>query len=554
MPKLAVNPTTLVESAVHAHREANTGAFAASDRWLKKCGTREDALAQAWSLALRAQRWYAQPQHGERPTIESLRRYVGADQEVRYAATVACIEGARHAIVTQDATKLAEWLELATELTVGMEGELAGWLSLGRAWLAVARGDPDTASVAADRAARTASQLGTAPAVIETMVVRALCAELTGDIDEATTRARRAVRMARAEDLPQWQYLASLILARMRRLSGTPHLTSRILRPLLQVAPDPWHGWVAWEALMAGALSLAKQARLTENNDPASEVRTMRSFVRSGVEGDRPSFRQAATALSSRRSDWVSRQHELRDALDSVDAERSVGVLSDRLKPWCTGRGASPPMTVKGLCIDLNTNPGDPGPAAFVVAHPTKAARRIAGVGERVVEASTRIAHVPGKSERTPRTLAAIALGGKTGVSRDDLFKAVYGFQYEHNVHRELFKALIYRVRKTLGPAGKIRAIDEDHYALEPTEVIVIPDPRCEQSLEELMLKALAGMGDPTAQDAAATLGVPLRTAQTALKHLVESGALETERDQNDRRLIRYRVEDTTFSEPTKWS
>jgi hypothetical protein len=57
--------------------------------------------------------------------------------------------------------------------------------------------------------------------------------------------------------------------------------------------------------------------------------------------------------------------------------------------------------------------------------------------------------------------------------------------------------------------------------------------------------------GAMSAEHAAQRLGVPLRTVQALLAQLVEEG--ECHADKNGRR-VQYRVEDTTFSEPTQRS
>ena len=73
-------------------------------------------------------------------------------------------------------------------------------------------------------------------------------------------------------------------------------------------------------------------------------------------------------------------------------------------------------------------------------------------------------------------------------------------------------------------------------------------DPRCTQALEDLMLHLFARQGGGTAKGAASELNVPLRTAQLALKQLVDEGAVLVARKG---RKVTYSVEDSTFSEPT---
>ena len=67
-------------------------------------------------------------------------------------------------------------------------------------------------------------------------------------------------------------------------------------------------------------------------------------------------------------------------------------------------------------------------------------------------------------------------------------------------------------------------------------------------AVDDRVLQLVAKRGSVTAKDAAGALGIPLRSAQSALKELVEGGACKLRRDG---RKVAYEVEDTTFREPT---
>jgi hypothetical protein len=77
---------------------------------------------------------------------------------------------------------------------------------------------------------------------------------------ESLDQARRASRMARTEALPESEYLANIVLARMRRLAGFPYLAAHILTAVRRYASAPWHPWIAWELLLAGGLAGAGAA------------------------------------------------------------------------------------------------------------------------------------------------------------------------------------------------------------------------------------------------------------------------------------------------------
>jgi predicted transcriptional regulator len=59
----------------------------------------------------------------------------------------------------------------------------------------------------------------------------------------------------------------------------------------------------------------------------------------------------------------------------------------------------------------------------------------------------------------------------------------------------------------------------------------------------------LAEQGRLSVRAVAQMLGIPVRTAQHALKALAEEGICEVERRGRE---LQYRIEDTTFSEPTR--
>ncbi|RZO53679.1 MAG: hypothetical protein EVA89_29200 [Sandaracinaceae bacterium] len=77
---------------------------------------------------------------------------------------------------------------------------------------------------------------------------------------------------------------------------------------------------------------------------------------------------------------------------------------------------------------------------------------------------------------------------------------------------------------------------------------VCLPDPDASLQLEERLLRWIAREGRQEARRVAEELDVPLRSAQAVLQALVEDGALVRERAG---RSFSYRVEDTTFQEPT---
>lgn len=546
--------TEVVEGARAAYCAATKGDFRASAKALESLRSSEAPVAQAWSLALNAQRWHAEPGTVDPLKPEDCAAFEGADAAARTGAALACVEGAKRVVLLNDVEDLRAWVELGSRLADGCDDSwLSSSIMLTRAWLALANGDAETAAQLAESASSESSESDIAPAQIESAVIQAYAAERAGEVDDATSFARNAVRMARTEDVPQWQYLAGIALARMRRLGGMPHLTARILRPMLQVAPRSWHGWIAWEALMAGSVALGDGIELSDEEDPHGLSRALQRMLSSASNGDTQAFGSAATILAKAHG-WKSRVEDAQLVLLALDATTPVPGRESPLGAWCSWSESTPPAAIGGLCIDLHTDPGDPGPAAFVVAGPGGSRgyctpRRIAGLAEPLLAELAKIERIKGKFERNLTTLATIALSGSVGIDRAELFLVVYGFDYQAELHRGLFNSLIHRARQVLGEHGSITT-EDDVYRLELAHTLVIPDPRCGQSLQDLVLRVIARIGASGTKGTADNLNAPLRTVQTAIGHLVNDGALVAQRD--GKRLL-YTVEDTTFSEPTKW-
>jgi predicted ArsR family transcriptional regulator len=76
----------------------------------------------------------------------------------------------------------------------------------------------------------------------------------------------------------------------------------------------------------------------------------------------------------------------------------------------------------------------------------------------------------------------------------------------------------------------------------------LLTDPRQGAHEDDRVLQLVARRGRLTAKDTSQELGIPLRSAQAALEALLTSGACSRERNG---RSIEYRVDDTTFQEPT---
>jgi hypothetical protein len=166
---------------------------------------------------------------------------------------------------------------------------------------------------------------------------------------------------------------------------------------------------------------------------------------------------------------------------------------------------------------------------------------------------------------RTETGIAALALAGPSGMTRDAFFRSVYGFPFVAYRHRAVLDVLCHRMRGLLGDAGEIRREGGDAATASSgavsspppagpwitmvlREAIIVPDMRCVLPAADRVLRALSMLGATSATAAADSLRMPLRTVQAVLQQLVSEGACMLERDG---RRVAYRIEDTTFTQVT---
>lgn len=327
---------------------------------------------------------------------------------------------------------------------------------------------------------------------IEYTSLCALAALHAGRKDEALTLARRASRMAASEGVLQMEYLANLVLARVRRRLGDSHLAVRILVALRRVVPPMWERWVNLELFLAGG-------RTNPIAPPVCPV----------VDG------------------------ELR-CLSSMLGEDPVEAAAHS---WCAGVANESPYGIAGPTLDPNF-------VAALVVSPGVPARRVLYAG--LPEGVSLVAVAP-KARRLRLSICHL-VAQSAGPSSDELFQQVYGFAREDAGHDELLRGLIHRVRKALkGVAEVVR--DGAQLRVVCQHAFAVPDARCERSLGDRVLTYLSAMdGRASAKQIAQGLGIPLRSVQRTLGSLVDEGACETH---PDGRRTEYVLEDTTFADPT---
>jgi len=387
------------------------------------------------------------------------------------------------------------------------------------------------------RAEQDALAAKRADAVVHAAALRALhLSRNHSRLHDAVEIARRASRMARTEAQPEMEYLAHLILARVRRLSGRPYLATRILSALSRYAPPAWHRWIGWELCMSAGLSAPEQ----DWGPPAS---LLRRALTHAVGGEREGWAECIRAL--RRETWPLVAHDVAQLVAVVDVHEQGEDAT--IQQWSHGEIDAPPNGLLGLASGENI-----GSLACIVTQGNgdRQPRRILRLGAGLAQTDDSVELEPThrRSARVDRMLAVLALR-PAGLEFGAVFRAVWGFKFVESVHSEAFEVTLHRARERLGEHARIDRA-EGSLCLVASKRLLVPDPRCTPDVDERLLQHVASHGSVNARDAARALGMSLRAVQSALKDLVESGACERRRDG---RSIVYGVEDTTFREPTAY-
>lgn len=374
-------------------------------------------------------------------------------------------------------------------------------------WRALATGG---APVALEEVAAEARRAQQPALVVECAALTALFAARDGDHREALRHGRRASRMARTESLPQSEYLAGLTLARLRRQAGHPHLAARILLGLRPFVSPHWLPWLEWELALAGDRSVSTPA--------ATALLTAR---RAAGEGERAGLEAALTDARTR----VAGFRLLADEAEHVAA---------LLEPDAPRLTAEQERAFSAFAGD-----------AYVVCSPSGPGRRVREASLPLVSAT--VVESGGKKQKRIATLAAVL--GLAGAPLDEAecFERVYGFRFVPEMHRGSFDVLLHRARASLEGLATFER-SGDTVAMQVLAPFAIADPRMVEPAEARVLRAIAS-GGTTAKEIAGATGLSLRQTQTLLKSLADEGECAATKEG---RIMRYAVEDTTFSEPTR--
>ncbi len=427
--------------------------------------------------------------------------------------------------------------------------EIALRLELAENWARFIGGTVPNVDVELESLRARAAGLGASALAIEATVLRSLAFSRQDDtvaLEKARTLGRRAAMMAQTEGLPFVQILAHLVLARLRRVLGKPHLAVRILEALSSIAPPPWQPWLQWERLFVGLPVVPGEGQYAAH--AAASGAAMLAAA---------SDREPAVFLreKQRAMQMVSGIQVCRDEFSAlvmcVDPREAGTEASNGARAFCTGVRTLPPFGVHGAAFGGRSRDFGDSALAFVVAGPDQPSRRFLRPGLGLVISDGKVSQIAQQQRKQGRIDTAVAVllqAGKVGLSLDRFFKEVYGFPFVPDLHKGTLDVLIHRMREHLGDLADMQR-QSDSLVVTPKSVMVVPDPRTAPSTDERVLQWLASQGSANAREAADRLEIPLRTVQSALAEMVSEGV---HRIEGKGRSVRYIVEDTVFNEPTR--
>lgn len=538
MRVLAVVSDLHVDTARRAFDAGLEGDFEPVRRALELLGSERSDVAAAWATALRALWWLADPARGRLPVAEAAMGWHAASAGAREAYGLACAQAERAALLSGDLPGLETWLEVHQRVAAGADGPGAIWLGVGRWFAWILRGELDDYDKLGALESRALAH-GIAPLVVEAAALRGLAALLCGDIGAATAIARRAARMARTQGLPQQEYLANLVLARVHRRTDRAHLALRIVTALERVVPTVWYPWLAWERMMSGGGLSAGQVNLTTSAGKAA--RALAAFIDACRRGDAEGLVRSREIAHHAFGDVALWRRDL-DLLDSaIDPTVHSVAVGGQVGEWCRGAGGAPPEGLLGVARD----PHDDVNVAYVIAAPDAFPRRVLGLAGALVGPILQSS----RPARVETAIAVLALAGTEGLDKNAYFRRVYGGQLAGPDHHGSWDVLLRRVGQLLGDRAEVLR-EGEHFELRVHAPFAVPDPRCSESLEDTLLRTLSD-GRATVSSLADRVGVPENTLRGVLDRLVEDDACVAEKSGA---RVEYRVEDVSFPAPMRTS
>ncbi len=371
--------------ASEAYRRAALGDFVEVERAIAALASRpEDA---AWSTALGALFAMTVAGRGALPDAGSLPATPPPPDGQPWALVAR--QGVLSSLLAFDPRRLRAYADALRRIagSVPCAGSYAA-VANAEGWLAILEGRP-RAPVEPRLVADGAASWDPALAIEES--VQAALEAPAHDARNALDAARRASRKAAAEAILQSEYLANLVLARARRLVGTPHLALRILTSLGAVVPPAWRAWIGWELTLAGA----------------PEGGPLAPFLVSVAAGAMDeATRQADAAL-----DAISGFAPLaREARGYVDLVLPLDAPSADVADWVFGRTHPIPF-------GLRDPTADPLSIALAVGAPGRRSRRLFACGLSLLSrgGDVRIATAAARRRRTHEAVAVLAFAAPRG-------------------------------------------------------------------------------------------------------------------------------------------
>lgn len=496
----------------------------------------------AWSLAARAAidlATGAPPARAVVDLVVQLESMGDADVGARPAAAIAGQLLLRRAILAFD----VEGVHAAARLCADMAGPHARMqIASAELWASYAAADWPAVERRATLVHGLAEAAEVAELQIEARALRAWALHEGGQLTAALDDARAASRAGRAHRLPQAEYLANLVLARLRRYDGAAYLSMRILNALAPVAPWMWRGWLSVESAMASS-GLSREGPKPRVRSQVAAQALNHAFAEAR-SGDRVGFERTLTRLRRVVGDWSPLGRDVATLAGACDPALELDPPRALLQ-WRRGERDGYPPGLGPALVSADELGG-----GWVLVQTESGPARVAGCSVSLHRDPGTSVLEPGRAgqRRVETLLAVLALAGAEGLPEAELFARVYGFRYVAELHGGTFGVLVHRARERGGSALRIERAS-GRVRLEPlVERLLAHDPRCTSVGQDRVLRYLATNPATTARAISRALEIPLRTVQASLKELVEQEVCDSAR--RGREWV-YRVEDTTFREPT---
>lgn len=467
-----------------------------------------------------------------------------------------CAHRVRRAFVQWDGQELRRW---ATRLAALEETpRVLRERRRADAWFQLMAGEVGELEALGRSLYSEGSRAQDASLVIDATLLRAMAALTRDEMTEAIALSRRASRMARTEGLRAERILASIVLARVRRRAGRPHLATRILASMAPVAPLLWHGWLRWERLLAAGAMLkgsgepATPTWAPSPHSPAHRASSgLWSWLMAAQRGEREAFEKHRDVVVAEVAGFRDLAQECGALAAALDPQIPVSKIPERLRQWAIGEVDETPVGLHGI-VGPPDGPADSTIACVVCVPGGVQVRRLLRVATPLLAAEgpvLRLERTRLRRGRVDTAIAALALAGEQGLPDAVLFEKAYEFEFVPSLHAGILDVLVHRMRSRLEGAGVVHR-GAGLLRLEAAGILVLPDPRCVEHVEDRLLRVIARHGAITTRQAAKELDVSVRTAQLALRRLLTEGECVLNRDG---RRVQYLVEDTTFTEPTRF-